>query len=156
MGDVVTVVLSGVLADGTSFEAADCIRLVQPGTPPGMVNMRSLHVKGAWMGVTPVDDQLDGGGFGEFYRTFPQGTIVSVSAEPYYKGKELIGWSVDGRPIAKHSTIAVVVIGESQTIEAIYGDGEGAGRAQRAHPAWSAHRRSPAERTDAAHSVAAR
>jgi hypothetical protein len=126
-GDVVTLVLTGELVDGTPLEAVDCIRLVQPGTPPGLVALQGVNVKGAWIDVTPMDDTLDGGGFGAFTRTYPQGTVVSVSAAPTHQGKSFVGWRVDGRPIGKFQTIALIVVGESQSVEAVYSEGNGGG-----------------------------
>ena len=40
-GDLVELVVSGALLDGTAFSASDCIRLVPPATPPGAMAVGS-------------------------------------------------------------------------------------------------------------------
>jgi hypothetical protein len=95
-GALVELVLSGALFDGTPFEASDCIRLVPPGTPPGLLSVGS-DVGGTWVDVSPLDDTLDGGGFAYFERSFPMTSVVTLKAEPEADGQSFLGWWVNGR-----------------------------------------------------------
>ena len=61
-GALVSLTVSGTLLDGTPFAASDCIRLVPPGTPPGMMQVQT-GTQGAWIDATPLDLQLDGGSY---------------------------------------------------------------------------------------------
>jgi hypothetical protein len=79
-------------------------------------------VKDVFIDLSPMDDQLDEGGFDHFYRTFPNGSVVTLEAPMTHNGKTLVGWRVDGAPLVKSSSIVIVVIGESTSIVAEYGD----------------------------------
>ena len=46
-GDAVELVVSGNLLDGTPFAASDCITLVPPAAPPGLISVLS-NVSGSW------------------------------------------------------------------------------------------------------------
>jgi hypothetical protein len=92
-GDLVELTLIGTLLDGSPFAASDCIRLVPPGTPPGMLSVQP-NAPEVFVHLTPVDNQLDGGGFGVFERTFPLGTIVTLTAPQTHQGWEFAGWRV--------------------------------------------------------------
>ncbi|MHC4067655.1 MAG: hypothetical protein ACYSUI_24560, partial [Planctomycetota bacterium] len=95
-GALVPLVLSGNLWDGTPFTSpSDCIRLVPPGTPPGMLAVES-NMTGAWIDVSPPDIGLDGGGFADFERTFPLTTVVTLTTEPEAQGRPFVGWLVNG------------------------------------------------------------
>ena len=50
------------LRDGTTFSASDCVRLVPPDAPPGMVAVHSSAAR-AWIDAGPLDLQLDRGRF---------------------------------------------------------------------------------------------
>jgi len=78
-GALVQLVVSGSLLDGTEFVASDCIRLVPPGTPGGQLSVGS-NLPGIWVDVTPLDELLDFGGWTSFNRSYPQTTVVTVTA----------------------------------------------------------------------------
>ncbi|MCH8153074.1 MAG: hypothetical protein IH830_11980 [Planctomycetes bacterium] len=121
-GDLVELVVSGTLLDGTPFSASDCIRLVPPGTPPGMLAVGS-NAPGVFIDVTPLDLQLDGGGFispdGMFERTFPQTTAVTLTAPAAYHGWVFAGWWTHGA-LHPDQSIDITIGGDQQTAKAIY------------------------------------
>jgi subtilisin-like proprotein convertase family protein len=120
-GGLVELVVSGQLLDGTDFQASDCVRLVPPGTPPNMLQV-SPNAAGAWIDVTPLDEQLDGGGFGLFQRTYPQDTEAVLTAEPEMNRRAFLGWRADGGRLLQTDSVTVRVNGHIQTIEAVYED----------------------------------
>ncbi|MHC4065012.1 MAG: hypothetical protein ACYSUI_11000, partial [Planctomycetota bacterium] len=94
-GAIVELVLTGTLLDGCGFMAGDCVRLIPPGTPLGMLSVEST-APGAWIDVGPLDETLDGGGFASFERSFPLTTVVTLTAEPKVDGQRFVGWLVNG------------------------------------------------------------
>ena len=119
-GALVELVLTGNMLDGRPFRASDCVRLVPPGTPPGMLTFQSNN-GGAWVDISPLDDQLDGGGFAGFFRSYPQGTLVTITASPSHKGKTFKRWVVDGIPQPVGiPTITRTVTGVNHTLVAKY------------------------------------
>ncbi|MCH8344172.1 MAG: VCBS repeat-containing protein [Planctomycetes bacterium] len=131
-GDLVSLTLIGTLLDGTPFDADDCVRLVPPGTGDGLLAVGS-NVPGAWLDMSPLDLQLDGGGFANFDRTFPQTTVVTLTAPRMYLGWRFVGWSVgptgstqdglqpgQGGGLYSGSSIELTIQGHLQHIEAIY------------------------------------
>jgi hypothetical protein len=113
-GAWVELVVSGQLLDGTTFSANDCVRLVPPGTPPGAV-MVSANLPGIWVDATPLDDQLDGGGFTFFARTYPWSTVVTVSAPLYpadHPGWVLDRWYVNWVPMPAGVTELTFPVGD--------------------------------------------
>jgi len=120
-GALVTLRVTGQLNDGTGFTSSDCIRLVPPGTPPGQLVLQS-NIAGAWLDAGPLDLQLDGGGFANFQRTYPQTTVVTLGAAPVVAGHQFKYWLINGVPqMPMGAAMTVVVNGQAQTIEAVYG-----------------------------------
>ena len=124
-GDLVELVVSGALLDGTAFSASDCIRLVPPGTPPGMLAVGS-NLPGAWLDVSLLDLQLDGGGFANFERTYPLTTVVTLTAPQMHHGWRFAGWRIglagsfhDGG-LQPGPSIELTIRGDLHQIEAIY------------------------------------
>jgi hypothetical protein len=120
-GDLVELVVTGTLTDGTPFAGSDCVRLVPPGTPPNLLQVWP-NAAGAWVDVGPLDDQLDGGGFGVFQRTYPQDTEAVLTAEPEINRRAFLGWRADGGRLLQTDSVTVRVNGHIQTIEAVYED----------------------------------
>jgi hypothetical protein len=94
-GALVELTVGGNMLDGKEFHASDCVRLVPPGTPPGELVVTS-NVPGVWIDSDPLDYQLDGGGFTDFQRTFPAGTVVTLTAPDQINGRAFTRWVVDG------------------------------------------------------------
>jgi hypothetical protein len=95
-GAQVELIVTGNLIGGASFESpSDCIWLVPPGTPPGLVQVTS-NVNGAWVDVTPTDVAEDAGGFFPFVRTYSNGELVELKAP--LRADELVfrRWTLDG------------------------------------------------------------
>jgi hypothetical protein len=121
VGEMPELVVTGTLLDGTPFAGSDCVRLVPPGTPPNMLQV-SPNAAGAWIDVTPLDDQLDGGGFGVFERTYPQDTEAVLTAEPEMNRRAFLGWRADGGRLVQTDSMTIRVNGHIQTVEAVYAD----------------------------------
>ncbi|MCH8345262.1 MAG: FG-GAP repeat protein [Planctomycetes bacterium] len=119
-GDLVELVVSGTLLDGTAFSASDCVRLVPPGTSNGLLAVGS-SLPGAWLDVSPLDLQLDGGGFANFERTFPETTVVTLTAPAAFHGWVFLGWLTDGGLRQGQSIDLIIREQHLQQIEAIYG-----------------------------------
>lgn len=123
-GALVPLVVTGSLTDGSPFtSASDCLRLVPPGSPPGLMAVGS-NVPGAWIDVAPLDNQLDGGGFATFQRTFPVGSVVTLTAEPSLDGRAFAGWRVNGVMhwsfLKADMSIRLTVTGDQTTPMAVY------------------------------------
>lgn len=120
-GALVRLKVSGELTDGTLFESFDCLRLVPPGTPPGMLTVRS-NLREPWINSSPLDLQLDGGGFATFQRTFPLTTVVTLNAPNEVPGKTFQGWRINGSAtLVPGKTLVYTVTGATTTIDAIFG-----------------------------------
>ncbi len=119
-GALVELVVTGFLTDGTEFFASDCVRLVPPGTPPGIMAVQS-NVPGVWVQATPLDDQLDGGGFADFERTYGQGTVVTLMVPASSSSADFTRWIVDGvnQPTGVRS-VQLTVTGATHTATAQY------------------------------------
>jgi hypothetical protein len=123
-GDLVELVVTGQLYGGAEFTAAtDCIRLVPPGAPPGMMTVQS-SVGGSWIDVSPLDEQLDGGGFAAFARTYPLGSWVTLTAPPTERSGSLrfVGWTVNGVLQGVGDPVLQVVLDGETTVKAVYRD----------------------------------
>jgi hypothetical protein len=119
-GALVPLVVSGTLLDGTAFtSSSDCVRLVPPGTPPGLVAVQSNAAE-AWIDVAPLDDQLDGGGFTSFERAYLQSTEMTLTASPTHEGQAFLGWYIDGGPLIEDVTVSLVVVSTEHSLEAVY------------------------------------
>ena len=118
-GALVELTITGNLLDGTPFAASDCVRLVPPGSPPGMMSVRS-NAAGVWIEASPPDLALDGGGFAGFDRTYPQSTVVTLQAPLGHEGLVFAGWRLDGSPLSGRSRLIRVVVGELSLVEALY------------------------------------
>ena len=137
-GELVSLTLKGNLLDGTPFEADDCIRLVPPGGPPGLMAMGS-NAPGVFISITPLDETLDGGGFVDFVdfvdfkRTYSLGTIVTLTAPQTHLGWVFVGWDYDRSGISgltvTHQgglgdrTIEIIVLDAEFSLKAIYQPG---------------------------------
>lgn len=117
-GDLVELVVSGTLLDGTPFSASDCIRLVPPGTPGGLLAVGS-NLPGAWLDVSPLDLQLDGGGFANFERTYPLTMVVTLTAPQMHDGWRFVGWWTH-RGLYPGQSINITIGGEQQRANALY------------------------------------
>lgn len=124
-GDLVELVITGNLLDGTSFAAADCVRLVPKAKPPGLVDSRS-NFPGAYFSMTPLDENSDDGDFGNFQRSFSQGTQVtytfsaadSINPEVVSGARRLVGWYLDGAFLGPALSADITVEGDYQLLEA--------------------------------------
>ena len=119
-GALVPLVLRGMLYDGTPFVASDCVRLVPPGTGHGHMSVTS-NVNSAWVYVSPLDEQLDGGGFCSFDRTYPLTTVVTLTAQTPQEGREFIGWQVNGVLHPSDLTVQIDITESTPLLKAIYG-----------------------------------
>jgi len=119
-GALVELVLSGTLADGGVFIASDCVRIVPQGSSPALLVVQS-NAPGAWLEVTPLDDTLDGGGFAVFERSYPGGSVVTLTASRTHDGMVFAGWEIDGIPVPSVSGTTTVTLVQSETAaEALY------------------------------------
>ena len=118
-GDLVELVLSGTLADGCEFIAFDCVRIVPQGASPALLIVQS-NAPGAWLDVTPPDDTLDGGGFADFERTYPGGSVVTLTASPTHSGLVFAGWKLDGARVGEGLTLTITLPADETVPEAVY------------------------------------
>jgi hypothetical protein len=138
-GEIITLVLTGALTDGTTFEAANCIRLAGAGGPPGVVAVEATNAKDVWIDASPLDETLDGGGFDTFQRVYPLGTVLSLSVDPALNTKPVLGWKVDGQTLVKGESTLIVVVDDHHTIEVIFGDAGWSGSPGEASPGGLGH-----------------
>ena len=118
-GALVPLVVSGTLLDGTPFtSASDCVRLVPPGSPPNQVTVESAP--GSWVNATPLDNQLDGGGFGSFQRTYPHTTVLTLTAPSSHNGNPFVAWRLDGGELIQRRSFTLVVNNPEHTAKAVF------------------------------------
>ncbi|UCG17075.1 MAG: hypothetical protein JSV19_03395 [Phycisphaerales bacterium] len=120
-GALVELVVTGSLLDGSPFTTAiDRIRLVPPGTPPGLVAVSST-IPDVWIDAYPLDLQLDDGGFADFERSYPQTTVVTYVAPRMADGVRFAYWEIDGEPQARGRTaIDFEVAGDVMEAKAVF------------------------------------
>jgi hypothetical protein len=112
-------VVSGNLLGGTPFQGSDCVQLVPPGTPPNLLAVQS-NAADSWIEVAPLDEQIDGGGFANFERTYPASTEAELTAAPTHNGRAFVGWRGDDGRLVPGQSFRLVVDGHIQTLEAVY------------------------------------
>jgi hypothetical protein len=118
-GALVEFNLKGQLTSGEDFIARDYVRLVPPGSPPGMLAVQSTMGR-SWISLTPPDDNLDGGGFGSFERVFPQSTVVTLAAQQS-SGMVFRGWRVGSqKQLITSDTIQVTIETATQQVQAVF------------------------------------
>ena len=119
-GAFVELNIIGELEDGTDFVARDHIRLVPPGTPPGVMAVTST-VGGSWVNAWPPDLTLDTGGFPSFQRDYPQSTVVTLSAPQAAPGFTFRGWRLNGNAqLVTTPSISVTIASTTQNIEVVF------------------------------------
>ena len=108
------------MGSGDVYKRQDCLRLVPPGSPPGQLSVQSNY-GGAWVNAAPLDLQLDGGGFANFQRTWPQTTVTTLNTAFKVPGATFKGWRINGSSVLNPNTTLVITINAPvQTIEAVY------------------------------------
>ena len=118
-GALVAIKLTGELEDGTPFTGYDCLRLVPPNAPPGLVAVTST-LNGAWIDASPLDVALDGGGFANYNRTYPQTTVVALTAPPV-PNKVFLGWKINNSSVLVPGTTLMYTVNNSTVnIQAVY------------------------------------
>ena len=119
-GLIVELAVTGSRCDGCRFVATDCVRIVPPGSPPGLIAVESTASE-AWIWATPLDRQLDGGGFANFERSYPTSTLVTLNASPVVNGQSFFRWEADGQPQPIGvTTLDLEIGGPSTAVRAIY------------------------------------
>jgi hypothetical protein len=121
-GALVPLKITGNLYNGCAIVAYDCVRLVPPGSSPGLLMVMSEPASDAWVDVTPLDDTLDGGGWTTFQRTYPSSTVVTLRAEERLGDLRLVGWYVDG-VFQTHDNRLFLTITEAETTATVVYEG---------------------------------
>ena len=101
--------------------ACDCVRLVPPGSAPGLVRVTSGG-SNRWIDVAPLDLVLDGGGFGTFERVYPLGSVVTLEAPArLVNGMVFEAWVVDGSRRARGvRTLQVTLVNGVHEVRSVY------------------------------------
>ncbi|MCH8913279.1 MAG: hypothetical protein IIA33_06880 [Planctomycetes bacterium] len=118
-GTFIEMVVTGLLLDGTKFNASDCVLIVPPNSGQTSATMQS-NVADTFIEVTPLDLTVDSDGFANFSRSYVSGTIVTVTAPTTSQGRRFLRWSVDSvlQPIGVRTM--EVTVGENTTLKAYY------------------------------------
>jgi hypothetical protein len=118
-GDLVELVITGSLLDGTEFVSrGDCILIVPPGN--ANLNVESSQA-GLFVEVTPLDVNLDGSGFANFQRVHVPGTVVTLTAPATRDGFVFAGWEIDGTAAPNVSrAVSVTLVQTETTAKAVY------------------------------------
>jgi hypothetical protein len=125
-GALVPLIVTGTLLDGAPFaSSSDCVRLVPPGSPPNQVTVQSIA--GGWVDATPLDNNLDGGGFGSFQRTYPHTTVLTLTAPSSHDGNPFVGWRLDEGELIQGRSLALVVNNAEHTARAVFKKANGCG-----------------------------
>ena len=118
-GDLVELVITGSLLDGTEFtRTGDCILIV----PKGNSNLNvGSSVSGVFIEVTPADLNVDDSGFADFQRRYNPGTVVTLTTPATHEGLVLASWEINGVRVPSVSgTTSVTLVQNETTAEAIY------------------------------------
>ncbi len=86
----------------------------QPG--PGVAS----NAADVWIDVSPTDVQTDGGGFADFERTFPLGTVVTLMAPDFHEGLLFTRWRVDGVLQPLHARSVQFAVSAMTTVQAVF------------------------------------
>jgi hypothetical protein len=122
-GALVPLVVSGTLLNGIPFTASsDCVRLVPPES---QVSVQSIA--GAWVDATPLDSNLDGGGFGSFQRAYPHTTVLTLTAPSDHNGNPFVGWRLDEGELVQGREITLVVNNAEHNAKAVFKKADGCG-----------------------------
>jgi hypothetical protein len=122
-GELVEINLKGQLTSGEDFIARDYVRLVPPGSPPGLLSVQS-NMGRSWIAMAPLDTNLDSGGFGSFERVFPQSTVVTLIAQQS-PGMVFRGWRIGNQTsLVATNSIQVTINSASQQVQAVFHRGD--------------------------------
>ena|GEM_PF-993409 len=120
-GALVVMIISGELLDGTPFTSRDCIRLVPPCPLGSALLSVQSNAPGPWIDVNPLDNALDSGGFANFERSFPDATVVTLTAPTALPDMVFTGWDVDGTRVPSASGTMVIEVDQpATTVDAVY------------------------------------
>ena len=119
-GDLVELIITGSLLDGTDFTSdVDCILIV----PRGTFNLIVMsNVSGAFIEVSPANIcNTDESGFATFQRTYNSGTAVTLTAPATFNNLVFVDWEVDGTHVSSVAgTLSLTLLESYTTAEAIY------------------------------------
>ena len=118
MGALITLEATGQLLDGTPFRAANCIRLVPPGTGGVSLDVGS-NASGIWVEMSPPDIALDEGGYAEFTRNHFVGSVITLTAPSSVEARRFTGWVVNGTLVTRDPTLQITLT-EGTTATAAY------------------------------------
>ncbi|MHC4770011.1 MAG: hypothetical protein ACYTEI_15075, partial [Planctomycetota bacterium] len=129
-GEVIELVLTGQLLNGSPFTVSDCAMIVPPGN--GEPVSVTSNVANLFVEVIPLDDTEDASGFTQFTRFYQAGTTVTLTAPVIFgsntnpgfiqaSGSYFHHWNVDGiaQPIGQQTI--VITPADHMTVEAVYG-----------------------------------